>query len=156
VVSAGAIVIAIATDYPWRGGLVLLGIVVGMIAFMVEGLHRTNCVTLTPECLVVGTETFRRDQVDGLFGAQPPLVLDPDEQARVEEQWPLPPDADIRIAGGGWGRRPTMRMVVLREADTQQLVAVFSRHPRDLDRRLAAWLGELPDTPPAGTDEPGG
>lgn len=135
-------------DHPLGGSLVLVGVASLLLAAMAEGIHRMNCITLRPDGLTVGRETFSRGDLDALFGVQPSLVLQPREQDRVEEEWPVPPDADIRIAGGAWGRRRGTYLVVLREASTQDLVAIFSRHPATLDRHLTAWLREFPDSPP--------
>lgn len=138
-------------DHPLGGSLVLVGVLFFLLAVMAEGIHRMNCITLRPNGLTVGRETFSRDDIDALFGVQPALVLQPEEQDRVEEEWPVAPDATMRIAGGSWGRRRGTHLVVVREAATQDLVAVFSRDPATLDRHLSAWLRELPDSP-AGLD----
>lgn len=144
----GLLVVSVALDHPLGGGLVVIGIVALLVGAMAEGIHRMNCIELTRDRLRVGRDSFVRADIDGLFGVQPSLVLAPEEQARVESEIPLPPDADIRVAGGGWGRRLGTHMVVLREAESLRLLAVFTRHPRRLDRLLSAWVGEVPDRPP--------
>ncbi len=109
------------------------------------GIHRMNRITLTRQQLRVGGETFDRADFDFAFGVQPPLVLSVDEQERVEEEWPLPPQGDMRIAGGSWGRRRGTSMLVLKLARSGQLLAVFSRRPADLDRALTEWLERPPE-----------
>jgi len=136
-----------AYGYPWRGGLVLVASVGIMLAWMIAEVHRLNRIVLTPDRLVVGREIFAPADVDVVFGVQPPLVLRPDEQVRVENDIPLPLGHEIRIAGGSYGRRIGTAMVVLRDARNDQLVAVFSRRPDLLSRRLTHWLTAVPDTP---------
>lgn len=70
-------------------------------------------------------------------------MLSPDEEERVTEEWKLPPDHELSVAGGGWGRRRGTTMVVLREANTDRVLAIFSRHPEKLDAVLTEWL-EMP------------
>lgn len=146
-VCIGLIGVAIAAGYPWRGGLVLVGALGLHIAWVLWGIYRMNHIVLTADRLVVGREVFTPRDIDIFFGVQPPLVLRPGEQGRVEEAWPLPPDGDVRIAGGSWGRRIGTATVVLRDARTDQAVAVFSRHPHELSEHLGDWLTAIPDTP---------
>lgn len=148
--AAGVLVslcVAIATGFPWRGGLVLLASVGLLLANAIWEIYRLNRIVLTPERLVVGREVFEPADIDIIFGVQPPLVLRPGEQHRVENETPLPPGSDVRIAGGSYGRRVGTAMVVLRDARTGQIVAVFSRTPEVLSRRLTTWLTDVPDTP---------
>lgn len=145
--SLAAFVTSELQDHPLGGALALMGIVAFLLAVIAEGIHRMNCITLRPDRLTVGRDTFRRGDIDALFGVQPSLVLRPDVQKRVEDDWPVPHDFAIRIAGGGWGRRWGTHLVLVRETATQDLVAVFSRDPAALDRHLGAWLQQLPDTP---------
>lgn len=143
----GVITLAIATNYPWRGGLVLLAAIGVHVAWVIWGIYRMNRIVLTGDRLVVGREAFTLSDIDIFFGVQPSLVLQPDETDRVEEAWPLPPNSEIRIAGGSWGRRIGTTMLVLREAHSGRTVAVFTRHPDLLSQRLEAWLTAIPDTP---------
>lgn len=141
------IAVAAATDYPWRGGMVLLAAFGLQVAWVVWGIYRMNRIVLTPDRLVVGVEAFAPSDLDVFFGVQPTLVLRPEEQERVEEAWPLPPDGDIRIAGGSWGRRIGTATVLLRDARTEQTLAVFSRRPVLFTEHVATWLTAVPDTP---------
>lgn len=145
--SVGLLGVTIVTRYPWRGGLVLLAAVGMLLANGLWEVYRLNRIVLTPERLVVGPEVFEPADIDIVFGVQPPLVLGPDEQHRVENETPLPAGGDVRIAGGSYGRRVGTAMVVLRDARTGQAVAVFSRMPEVLSRRLTTWLTTVPDTP---------
>lgn len=141
------LVFAAAVGYPWRGGLVLVGCAAILLAWMTAEVHRLNRIVLTPEQLVVGREVFTPADIDTVFGVQPPLILRPGEQHRVENENPLPPGHEIRIAGGSYGRRIGTAMVVLRDARNDQLVAVFSRRPHVFDDQLTRWLRAVPDTP---------
>lgn len=126
------------------GGWLVLGAFVGFFAAQfLAAIHRYNRITLTDTTLRVGKETFERSDFDFTFGVQPSLVLSPDEEERVAEEWKLPPDHELRVAGGGWGRRRGTTMVVLREANTDRVLAIFSRNPEKLDAVLTEWL-EMP------------
>lgn len=153
VVAVTSITVAVARAFPARGGLVVAGIVALFVAYFAHGIHRMNRITLTDDRLTVGRESFERADLDGLFGVQPSVLLDVDEEEQVTSQFPLPPHDDIRVAGGGWGRRAGTRMVLVRETETQDLLAIFSRRPQELDQHLSAWLGHVPPTPPPNLSE---
>lgn len=146
------VVIAVVNGYPLNGGLVLVAIVIFFVTQHLAVIHRSNRIELTPSSLRVGKEMFRPDDFDFVFGVQPPLVLSPDEEHRIAEDWPLPPDHELRIAGGSFGRRLGTSMVVLREAGNRQVVAVFTRNPWILDQLLTEWIESVPEPPP---DPPG-
>jgi hypothetical protein len=137
---------AISRDAPSDGRFVLGAFVALFVGQFLAAIHRVNRITLTPSRLRIGKETFERSDFDFSFGVQPPLVLSPDEASRVEEEWKLPPDHELPIAGGGWGRRRGTSMVVLREAHQSCIVAIFTRRPLELDARLTSWLEIPPDT----------
>jgi hypothetical protein len=151
---AALLAVAIATTYPAtiRGLCGMLGIVGLFVAWFAVGIYRMNRIVLTDDHLIVGREVFTRDDIDPLFGVQPPVLLAPDEQHRIEDLIPLPAGGDIRIVGGSWGRRIGTATVLLRDATSGQLLAVFSRQPRLLDQRLTRWLTAVPDTPAEITD----
>ena len=137
------LVVATSSGLPmtgWRGWLGFYSLLVMMAGFFGYGIYQLNRIVLTPSRLRVGREVLERSDVDFRFGVQPPLVLSPIEQDRVEEDWPVPPDADMRIVGGSWGRRRGTSMLVMKEAGSGQLLAIFSRRPKQLDRALTEWL----------------
>lgn len=140
------VVIAAVNDYPLNGGLVLVAIILFFISQPLAAIHRWNRIELTPSRLRVGKETFTPADFDFSFGVQPPLVLSPGEERRIEEEWKLPPGHELRIAGGSWGRRRGTSMVVLRETDSRQIVAIFTRRPRVLDDLLTEWIETVPET----------
>lgn len=146
-VSVGLVVFATARGYPLNGGLVLMAITVFFVMQHLAAIHRWNRIELTPASLRIGKETFQPADFDFTFGVQPPLVLSPGEERRVEEEWKLPPGHELRIAGGSWGRRRGTSMVVLREADTQKVVAIFTRNPQTLDPLLTEWIETVPEPP---------
>lgn len=151
-ISLALVVTATAQGYPLNGGLVLVAIVLFFLTQHLAAIHRWNRIELTPTRLTVGKETFGPADFDFTFGVQPPLVLSPGEEQRVEEEWKLPPGQELRIAGGSWGRRRGTSMVVLQEADTQQVVAIFTRNPQTLDQVLTEWIETVPEPP---RDTPG-
>jgi hypothetical protein len=153
-VGGALLVVGMTTTYPAavRGACGMLGIVGLFAAWFMLGVYRMNRILLTADRLIVGGEAFHRDDIDAIFGVQPPLLLTRDEQHRVEDLIPVPEGGDVRIVGGSWGRRIGTALVLLRDARSGQLLAVFSRHPRMLDDRLTAWLTAVPDTPAAITD----
>lgn len=128
----------------WRSWLGFGSLLVVMASAVAFETYQMNRIVLTPTRLRVGRELFQRADFDFRFGVQPPLILSVEEQDRTEEEWPLPPDADMRIAGGSWGRRRGTSMLVMKEAETGRLLAIFSRRPAELDRALTAWL-ETPE-----------
>lgn len=150
------VLVAIADVYGYRkyGGLVLTAIVIFLMIQPLAAIHRWNRIELTPSRLRVGKETFRPGDFDFTFGVQPPLVLSPGEEQRVEEEWKLPPGHELRIAGGSWGRRRGTSMVVLREADSQRVVAIFTRKPQLLDRLLTEWIETVPQPPGEAPGDP--
>lgn len=139
-VSVVLVVIATVQGYPLNGGLVLVAIVPFFVMQHLAAIHPWNRIELTPTSLRVGKETFRPADFDFTFGVQPPLILSPGEEQRVEEEWKLPSGHELRIAGGSWGRRRGTSMIVLREADSRQVVAIFTRNPQTLDRLLTEWI----------------
>ncbi len=142
-VALAGLIVAASNGLPmtgWRSWLGFGSTFVILACAVAYGTYRMNRINLTPSQLVVGRETFERSDFDFGFGVQPPLVLSVDEQNRVEEEWPLPPQADMRIVGGSWGRRRGTSMLVLKARETGQLLAIFSRRPAELDRALTAWL----------------
>lgn len=143
-----------ASGYRENGGLVLVAIFIFFIMQHLAAIHRWNRIELTPSRLRVGKETFGRDDFDFTFGVQPPLVLSPGEEQRVEEEWKLPPGHELRIAGGSWGRRRGTSMVVLREADSQQVVAIFTRNPQIMDQLLTEWIETVPEPPGESPGDP--
>lgn len=145
--SIGVSSVRLQRGYPLKGGLVLIAIVLFIVMHHLAAIHRWNRIELTPTRLRVGKETFRPADFDFTFGVQPPLVLSPDDEERVEEEWKLPPGHDLRIAGGSWGRRRGTSMIVLREADTQQVVAIFTQNPQTLDQLLIEWIETVPEPP---------
>jgi hypothetical protein len=154
-VAGGALLVGgIATGLPdvLRALAGLAGIVCLFLAWLLYGIYRMNRIVLTPDRLVVGRESFVRGDIDIVFGVQPPLVLLPDQQHRVEDLIPLPPGGEVRIVGGSWGRRIGTAMVVLRDVRTGQALAVFSHRPTVLSDRLTAWLTAVSDTPAELTD----
>lgn len=126
------------------GFLIVTAIFLLFPVLFLGGVHRMNRILLTAERLSVGTESFRRSDLDFSFGVQPPLVLSPAEEAEVESRWPLPADHELRIAGGSWGRRVGTSMIVLREAGGVSLIAVFTRRPDILDPLLTEWIEAVP------------
>lgn len=147
VASFGVLFYAISREAPANGWLVISGFVGFFVAQFLAAVHRVNRIALTESHLRVGKETFERSDFDFNFGVQPPLVLFPDEEERVNEDWPLPPDQHLRIAGGAWGRRRGTATVMLREAGTRKVVAICTRHPLQLDDRLTEWLETPPEEP---------
>lgn len=145
--SALLVVIATLNDYPLNGVLVLTAIIIFFVLQHLAAIHRWNRIVLTRTTLRVGKETFRPGDFDFTFGVQPSLVLAPEEDQRVTEEWKLPPDHELRIAGGSWGRRRGTSMIVLRETDSRRVVAIFTRHPEKLDPLLTEWLEAMPDPP---------
>lgn len=141
------VVVAVLNGYPLNGGLVLIAIVIFLSMQHLAAIHSSNRIELTSSSLRVGRETFQPADFDFVFGVQPPLVLSPDEEHRIEQDWPLPPNHELQIAGGGAGRRLGTSMVVLRGADNQQVVAIFTRNHRILDRLLTEWIESLPEPP---------
>ncbi len=137
------LIVAAADGLPmdgWRSWTGFIGLLVILASAMARGIHQMNRIVLTETQLQVGGDTFVPADFDFAFGVQPPLVLSVEEQERVEEDWPLPPNAFVRIAGGSWGRRRGTSMLVLKLAQSERLVAVFSRKPAVLDRLLTEWL----------------
>ncbi|MEE8601127.1 hypothetical protein [Euzebya tangerina] len=143
--SAIFLVIGVSTEWAARGWVALVGIVLFMMANLLAGIHRMHRITCTTSTLSVGREEFTRSDFDFVFGAQPVLVMTSEEQERVENQTPLPEDHPMRIAGGSWGRYLGASTVVLREAGTTRLVAIFTRHPTELDSVLTRWLEQVPE-----------
>lgn len=139
-IAVAMMVIDNLTGYAARGWPTFLGVVMLMIAYVLWGIHGYNRILLTPGRLRVGREVFTPDDFDRFFGVQPPLLLSPDEQEVVEEEWPVPHDADMRIAGGSWGKRIGTHMLVLKEDATGDLVAIFSRDPVWFQDHLERWL----------------
>lgn len=140
IVSIALLYYAMIDETPAAGWLVIGAFVGFFVAQYLAAIHRVNRITLTESHLRVGKEIFERANFDFTFGVQPPVVLSPDEEGEVQEDWPLPPDDELRIAGGAWGRRRSTRMLLLREADKSCVVAIFTRHPLELDEILTGWL----------------
>lgn len=148
-IGATLFAVAITTDYapPILGLYGVLGFVALCAAWVAIGIYRMNRIVLTRDRLIVGRESFVRSDIDIVFSVQPPIVLDPGEQHRVEDLIPLPAGGDVRIVDGSWGRRIGTAMVLLRDGRTGRTLALFSRQPDTLATRLTAWLTTVPDTP---------
>lgn len=146
VLGIAALVAETAFGSPFGGVGALVGILAALGAYLAWGIIARNRIRLTPGRLEVGRESYAPDDFDRWFGVQPRVLLSPEEQARVERDSPLPADAAIRVAGGGWGRLPGTRLVLVRELASGDVLAIFSRQPEHFATELAAWmLGERPD-----------
>ncbi len=128
----------------WRVAALFAAVLGLMASYLGFGIWRMNRIILTPSQLTVGRDEFVPEDFDFSFGVQPPLILTPEQQRRIEEDWPLPPDTGVRIAGGSWGRRRGTRMLILKDAKTDELVVIFSRDSGALDKLLTAWLEQPP------------
>lgn len=145
IASAASMAVAAGDQHVAGGWLVLASIFGFFLVYFLSGIYRMNRIVLTRRSLLVGAERYQPEDFDLLFGVQPSLVLTPEEQHRVECDTPLPPNHEVHIAGGGWGRRIGTTMLVLRTADQRRLIAVFTRDPVTLDRLLTEWLERVPD-----------
>lgn len=146
ILSLTMFILSSVVEQPAAGWLAVMAIFTVFPLLFAGSIYWMNRISLTPTHLVVGSETFDRSDFDFSFGVQPPLVLNPDEQAEIESRWKVDPNSGLRIAGGSWGRRIGTAMVVLRQSDGRGVVAVFTRRPEVLDPLLTQWLETIPET----------
>ncbi len=132
---------------PPVGGLLLLAAIFSIFPAMhLAGVYAASRIVLTPRRLRIGSETFGPADFDFVFGVQPSLVLAPTEQTELESRFKLSDQDEFRVAGGSWGRTIGTEMMVLREADSECLVAVFTRRPEILDPLLTQWIEEITES----------
>jgi len=139
-IAALLIVVDLASGFALKGWGVVIGPLVLIAAATFWSLARYHTIRLTPSRLVVGRATYASHDFDPEFGVRTADDLTADERAHLESPMPIPNDATIKLAGGGFGRPARTGLVVLRLAGSGKKLVVSTRHETRLGSVLGDWL----------------
>ncbi|MDH3755314.1 MAG: hypothetical protein OEU32_15705 [Acidimicrobiia bacterium] len=134
------VVVELTTDFALNGWGIVASPFLLIVAATVWSPARYNSIRLTGEQLVVGRATYTPGDFDREFGVRAIDALTQEERSLVDSPMPIPRDASVQVAGGGFGRPFGSGVVVLGLVGSGKKLALTSRRTDELGRLLGNWL----------------
>ena len=138
--AAALILVDVVTGWGLLGWGLLAGPFVLIVAAFFWGMARYYTIRLTPSRLIVGRAGYAPHDFDPDFGVDTDQCLTDEERAIIESPMPPKGDAEVRLAGGGFGRPIGTKLLVLRLMGDGTRLVVATRHPARFGSLLGDWL----------------